>query len=290
MSRRLRPALPFAALAVLVAAGATPAAAGPGKGPGRPPAIELSASPERVEVVGLPCLPSELTVSMTNVGTTDTYADATLTADAPLALSRNVFSSWLPAADPDIPASARVEVRAPRDATPGTYEIDFAAGKEHLSVPVEVLPLPSKAAGENLALGEQATASSTHGNFSVCGAVDGDNDSENWSTSTGWNDATRSVFPDTYDVRLAEPTDISRVELHSLDSARYPAATNALKDWDVQVLTDGQWLTADQVRGNVEGHVTSTFPPLHADAVRIVALASNDAAYSRIVELEVYSQ
>ena len=141
----------------------------------------------------------------------------------------------------------------------------------------------------DLAAGEQATASSTHGNFAVCGAVDGDKDSEHWDTLTGWNDGTRAVFPDTYDVALAEPTTIDRVQLYTLDSVKYPAATNGLRDWDVQVRAgSGAWMTVASVRGNTAGHVTSTFTPTQADAVRILALAGNGNTYSRIVELEVY--
>jgi hypothetical protein len=288
-------ALPLAAAAAITAASLTAAipvsADAAGKADrGRPAQIELAATPGQVDVVALPCLPSKLTLSMTNTGTEDAYADAVLSADQPLTLSRSVFSSWLPAADPDVPADTTVSVRAPREAAPGMYEIQAEAGRADLTVPVRVMPLPPKGEGDNLALGEQATASSTHGSFNVCGAVDGDADSANWSTSTGWNDATRGTFPDTYDVQLAERAEISRVELYSLDSARYPAAKNALRDWDVQVLADGQWHTVDEVRGNTQGHVTSTFTPVQAEAVRIVALASNDAAYSRIVELQIFTQ
>jgi hypothetical protein len=157
-----------------------------------------------------------------------------------------------------------------------------------VNVPVTVEPLPPKGAGDNLALGEQATASSTHGNFTLCGAVDGDKDSEHWDTLTGWNDGTRAVFPDTYDVALSTPAIVNRVELYTLDSAKYPARVNGLRDWDVQVKTGTTWHTVAQVRGNTVGHVTSTFTPVQTDAVRILCLDGNDHTYSRIVELEIY--
>jgi hypothetical protein len=57
----------------------------------------------------------------------------------------------------------------------------------------------------------------------------------------------------------------------------------------VQVQVGGQWQTVAQVRGNVTGTVSSAFPPVAAEAVQVVALASNDGAYARIVELEVFS-
>ncbi|MFF0339468.1 hypothetical protein [Kribbella sp. NPDC004875] len=250
--------------------------------------VTVGVTPEQLSVVGLPCFPGTLNLTMTNTGSQDRYADLTLDPSGPLQLSRTLFSSWLPAVDPDQPVTAPVEVRVPRDAKPGTYRIGVEVDRTRVNVPVTVTPLPSKGAGDNLALGEQATASSTHGNFTLCGAVDGDKDSEHWDTLTGWNDGTRAAFPDTYDVALAAPATLNRVELYTLDSAKYPARVNGLKDWDIQVRAAGTWQTVAQVRGNTVGHVTSTFAPVTADAVRVLCLDGNDHTYSRIVELEVY--
>ncbi|MGW1341799.1 galactose-binding domain-containing protein [Kribbella sp. NPDC002412] len=251
--------------------------------------VQISVAPQQLSVVGLPCFPGTLNLTMTNTGSEARYADLTLDPSGPLQLSREVFSSWLPAIDPDQPVSAPVEVRVPRDTQPGQYSLDLEVDRSELTVPVTVNPLPPKGPGDNLALGEQASASSTHGNFALCGAVDGDSDSEHWDTLTGWNDGTRAAFPDTYDVALAEPSTINRVELYTLDSVKYPAPANGLRDWDVQVRNGtGDWQTVAQVRGNTAGHVTSTFAPTQATAVRILCLAGNGNTYSRIVELEVY--
>jgi hypothetical protein len=254
-----------------------------------PDEIRISATPQQVQVVGLPCLPGALTVGMTNTGSAARYADMEMTARRPVILDRRVFSSWLPVAEPDRTVSVKVGVTVPRDAKPGKYTVDLNVDRSRLTVPVEVLPLPPKGDGDNLAVGEQAAASSTHGSFQLCGAVDGDANSDNWSTSTGWNDGTRAVFPDNYSVTLPNATSISRIVTGTLDSAKYPAASYGLRDFDVQVRTGGAWVTVHQVRGNVAGKVTSTFPATTADAVQIVALDSNDHAYSRIVELGVYS-
>jgi len=256
----------------------------------RPAPLAISAVPQRLDVVGLPCFPGRLAVSMTNTGKEPMYADLVVDPSGPLTLSRELFSSYLPAVDPDQPVTAPVEVRVPRTATPGSYEIELESDRSRLTVPVQVQPLPPKGAGSNLALGEQAAASSTHGNFSLCGAVDGDADSEHWSTSTGWNDGTSRVFPDNYDVALAEPSTVDRVELYTLNSSRYSAASVGLRDWDVQLRSGGTWTTVAQVRGNTTGKVTSTFTPTTADAVRILARDSNDHNYSRIVELEIYGR
>lgn len=45
----------------------------------------------------------------------------------------------------------------------------------------------------------------------------------------------------------------------------------------------------DEVREHTVGHVKSTFSPVTTDAVRIVAHGNSNNTYSRIVELEVYS-
>ncbi|MFF0265747.1 NEW3 domain-containing protein [Kribbella sp. NPDC004536] len=250
--------------------------------------VAVSVAPAQLNVVGLPCFPGLLNLTMTNTGAQARYADLTLEPTGPLQLSRTLFSSWLPAVDPDQPVSAPVEVRVPRDASPGTYKITAEVDRRRTDVPVTVQPLPPKGPGDNLALGEQATASSTHGNFTLCGAVDGDKDSEHWDTLTGWNDGTRAVFPDTYDVALSTPATVNRVELYTLDSTKYPARVNGLRDWDVQAKVNGTWQTVAQVRANTQGHVTSTFPPTQTEAIRILCLDGNDHTYSRIVELEVY--
>lgn len=252
--------------------------------------VRLAATPEGgVQVVGLPCLPSSFQVGMTNVGSADLYADVELAAGGPVVLDRRLVSSWLPAWDPDHTVTTRVGVTVPRDAEPGTYEVRATTDGAEVTVPVEVLPQPPKGDGDNLALGEQAVASSTHANFDVCGAVDGNTNSEQWDTLTGWNDGTSGVFPDTYDVVLAAPAQVSRIETWTLDSTRYPAARYGLRDFDVQVRVGDAWQTVHAVRGNVAGRVTSTFAPVAADAVRIVGLASNNRDYSRLVEVQVFT-
>ncbi|MGW4485800.1 galactose-binding domain-containing protein [Amycolatopsis sp. NPDC004368] len=248
--------------------------------------VELTTDPAQVQVIGLPCLPSALTVGMTNEGKSATYTDMELSAPKPLALDRRVFSSWLPAGRP---VTVRVGVTVPRTARPGHYTVGLTTDRSRLSVPVEVLPLPPKGPGDNLLLGEQATPSSTNGSFSPCGAVDGDANGEHWSTTTGWNDGTKSVFPDDYAVTLPAATTVSRVVTDTLDSTKYPAPKYGLRDFDVQARVAGQWVTLASVRGNTAGSVTSSFPAVQADAVQIVALDSNDHAYSRIVELQAFA-
>jgi hypothetical protein len=270
-------------LAAVAQAGPVQATAGP------PVVVELGASPDLVTVSGLPCLSGgDFTVSMTNTANRSLFADMTLAAPAPITLSRRLFSSYLPAANPDQAVSTSVLAKVPRDATPGRYQIELTVDRRTLAVPVEVQPIPAKGPGDNLALGEQAFASSTHGNVTLCGGVDGNTDSGQWGAS-GTHDATAGVFPDTYGVTLPATTAVGRVELYTLDSARYPAAKMGLRDFDIQVHTAAGWQTVAEVRGNVVGHVTATFPAVQADQVRVVTYDSNDHKYSRVVELEVYA-
>jgi hypothetical protein len=256
-----------------------------GSGRGRPTALTISASPESLQIYGLPCTPGDLTIGMTNGGDDAVFASLTIEADAPLLAWRERFTTYLPAG---ATSTGPLEVRAPRDARPAQYAVHLVADRVRLDVPVEVLPPPSKGPGDELAFGEQAIASSTHGNFELCGAVDGNVNSDDWDTLTGWNDATRAVFPDSYGVQLAAPASIDRVEIDTLDSARYTAARFGVRDLDVQVMVAGEWQTVGSVRGNTAGHMTVTFPAVTADAVQILVLDSNDHAYSRLVEIGVY--
>lgn len=275
----------------MLALGAGLAAATIGAGVGaahptdRPVPIEITTSPDDLAIYGLPCTPGFLHVGLTNHGTAPTYADMTIAPEAPLTTWRTRFTSYVPAGGT---ATGVVELRAPRDAAPGTYDVRLAAGQRPHVVGVEVLAAPAKGPGDNLAFGEEPIASSTHGNFDRCGGVDGITDSEQWDVATGWNDATSRVFPDTYGVVLAGPASVERVEVDTLDSNRYPAATNGIRDFDVQARVYGEWQTVGSVRGNALGHITTTFPAVTVDAVQLVITDSNDHNYSRVVEVAVF--
>ncbi|WP_406053054.1 hypothetical protein [Kribbella sp. NBC_00889] len=244
--------------------------------------VEISATPQPVEVVPLPCFPSgKLTLGMTNTGRKPTIADMRISGDSSLTLSRHQFSSYLPV---DQLVKAPLEITVPRGTAPATHNVDLSVGREHLSVPVTIKPVPAR---DNLLLGEQAVASSTNGDMKLCGGVDGNTDSAQWGAS-GWHDATKGVFPDTYGVDFVQPTTIGRVVVQTLDSAKYPAAVMGIRDFDVQVRTGSTWTTVGEFRDNVQGLLTVTFAPVAVDAVQLVIHDSNDHGYSRIIELEAY--
>lgn len=270
-----------AAAGVALYAG-TASAAGQGRG-----SVTMTVQSGTLDVLAAPCGGGPLSVDLANSGSEGAYVDVFITPERPLVTSHDVISTYVP---PNGDVVVRVQVSAPLGSAGGTHDVSLRLGPRghRQQAAVTVTPKPS-GPGANLALGGPVNASSTHGNFNVCGGVDGNTDSEDWSTRTGWNDGTRAVFPDTYTVEFGAPQPIDRIVLYTLDSARYPAARYGLRDFDVQVLDGGEWTTVSSVRGNPTGRLEfSPDPVVSTTSVRIVALASNNGDYSRIIELEIY--
>ncbi|MEW2359901.1 discoidin domain-containing protein [Spirillospora sp. NPDC029432] len=275
-------AVALAAVAGVATYTGTASAARQGRG-----AVTMTVQSGTLDVLAAPCGGRPLVVDLANSGAEGAYVDVFITPERPLVTSHDVISTYVP---PNGDVALRVQVSAPLGSAGGTHSVSLRLGARgaQQQAAVTVTPKPS-GPGANLALGGPVSASSTHGNFSACGGVDGNADSADWSTRTGWNDGTRGVFPDTYTVEFGGPQAIDRIVLYTLDSARYPAARNGLQDFDVQVLGGGEWTTVSNVRGNTTGRLEFPVDPaVSTESVRIVALASNSADYSRIVELEVY--
>ncbi|MGP3960280.1 discoidin domain-containing protein [Nonomuraea sp. 3N208] len=231
--------------------------------------------------------PAKIEIGLRSDAKKPIYADLFVEIDQPLSASRSMLSSYLP---PGYELGAKLLVAVPPTTPEGEYGLRLRAGERMLAVPVEVVTLDRLDNGGNLALRRPVTASSQHtnANYPPCSIADGDTSSNGWAGGNGWNDATGRTWPDTVSVALGGAKQVSRVDLYTLNTERYPAATFGLRDWDVQTGLNGQWQTVAQVRGNVAGSVRSDFAPVTADAVRIVALASNGANdYTRIIEVEV---
>ncbi|MFI6516396.1 discoidin domain-containing protein [Spirillospora sp. NPDC050679] len=230
------------------------------------------------------CRNGWLTVGLRNGGARPVYGD--LTAEAgPLKVSRPVLSTYLPAS---YEARTQLRITAPPATRPGTYTLRLRSGGQRLAVPVTVAaPGPGK---DNLACGRPVTASSSDpsGRYPAASVTDGNLNGEEFGVGNGWNDGTASRWPDTVDVALAAARPVGRVVLHTLDSDRYDVARYGLRDWDVQVRADGVWTTVARSRANASARVEHTFAPVAADAVRVVALGSNDGRFARIIELEVF--
>ncbi|MGS2616278.1 discoidin domain-containing protein [Micromonospora sp. LZ34] len=257
---------------------------------GRPTAlVALSVSPQRLDIVaGLPCLPApKLTLGMTNTVAEPIFGDTRLTADARLTLSRGMFSSYLPGGQT---VTAPLVVRAPHGTAPGEYTLGLTSGRHRLSVPVHVSAPPPRQPGDNLLRGAEANGTSTYvtssTEFNPCGGSDGD---RRWTQSTGWQSAGSGQFPVYYTITLPEPETMTRIDLYTANSAAAKPHTHGVRDYDVQVLgAGGEWQTVAQVRGNTVVKSTSSFLPVRTTGVRIAVLASNNADYARIAEVEAF--
>ncbi|MFI9550490.1 discoidin domain-containing protein [Nonomuraea endophytica] len=277
-----------AALAAILAVTATTAAA---RDPG--PSAESSrftptaGAAELVAPLGVdPACPAKIEIGLRSGARKPAYATMRVELDAPLTASRSMLTSYLP---PGYQVRAKLLVAVPPDARQGTYDLRLSTSARTLKVPVTVVPVDGLDNGGNLALRRPVTASSQHvnANYPPCSVADGDRSSNGWAGGNGWNDATARSWPDTLAIALGGARQVSRVGLYTLDTERYPASRYGVRDWDVQAQVAGQWQTVAQVRGNTAGTARSDFTPVTADAVRIVALASNGANdYTRIIEVE----
>ncbi|MDX3852769.1 discoidin domain-containing protein [Streptomyces sp. AK02-01A] len=282
-ARRRSIAVTVAAVVLVVLGGAVPAiAARPAASP-----LTLATDVGQVTVNPVPCANQGFQLRFGNAGREDVYADAFISAPEPLRLSRSLVSSYLPAG---YTLKVAIAVSAPRDTPPGRYTITVTTGDQRLSLPVDVEPAPVDDTGDLARYVEVSASSENLPNYPACGAVDGDRDSTHWGSTTGWNDSTKGSFPDWLRVTFDKPETVGRVDLYTLDSAKYPADRYGLRDWDVQALVGDDWKTVARVRGNLAGKVSSVFSPLTASAVRVVTQSSNEGVtYSRVVELEVYA-
>ena len=279
----------LAALATIVLAAGS-AQADPVPTPASLAPVNLDADPGNITIAPLPCdRRGEIDLSMTNTGSTGEFVDAVLSASTELQLSRGIWSTYLPAADPHQAVNAPVTVTAEEGTSPGLYQLQMAAAGQILQIPVTVEGPPADRRSDNLALYRQAFASTIHPNTTLCGGVDGNRDSEQWADS-GIHDRTPEEFPDSFGVQLDDSYPISRVEVYTLDSAAYPAAEMGIRDFEVQAHTAQGWRTLTSVIDNEEGHVTLRFPSTLADQVQVIVHDSNDHKYSRIIELEIYQR
>lgn len=260
-----------------------PTGAGAEPGPAAARGLTVATDVSELTVAPLPCAKQRFTLLFTNNGSKAVYGDAWLTAPAPLTLSRTLVTSYLPAG---YTLRVPITVTAPTGAAPGDRAITITAGASEAKVQAHVA-MPDL--GGNLAREATVTASSQHGSYPACGAADGNRNSDDWGTTTGWNDSSSGIWPDWIGFALPQATTISKVDVYTLDSAKYPAARYGLSEWNVQVRDGDTWRTVDEIRGNTVGRVTSTFDPVSTDAVRILCLANNNGDYSRLIEVEIYA-
>ena len=97
----------------------------------------------------------------------------------------------------------------------------------------------------------------------------------------GWSEdeANKDQFPDWFEVKLPQPAPVARVRVY-LD---YGAWERLLRDYDVQVFTDGDWRTVAQVRDNTYGFISDhSFAPVTTDRVRVFITKVNACLFAQI--------
>ncbi len=146
--------------------------------------------------------------------------------------------------------------------------------------------------------GSVATASSTQSsrNYSPAGAINGDVIGAGWEQGGGWNDDTRSVWPDFLDVDFNATRTINAINVYTLQNnykspvqptVDTPADLYGILDFDVQYWNGTAWVTVPggAIRGNNKAMVTISFADLATTKIRINVL-NGRVHYSRIVEVE----
>lgn len=251
--------------------------------PGHVDGVQVSTEPGELQVRPGACSPGTVQVVLEGTGGPPSYATVEVIAPEGFDLSRTGFVTFVP---PSGVARTPLDVAVPGDFPAGQDALTLVAGDERLRLPVTVVER-DRGPGANVALGQETVASSVGNLTQPCGVVDGNHSYtlEGYNRPpTGWADATPGVFPDTVETRLAETTTIDRVDVYTHAEARF-----ALRDFDVELHTGGQWVTAAAVRGHTAGRATVQFEPQAADAVRVRALATNGYAYSILTEIEAYA-
>jgi hypothetical protein len=150
--------------------------------------------------------------------------------------------------------------------------------------------------------GATATASSTaNANFPAGGVIDGEHNGNNWGSGGGWNDGTRSVYPDNVDVNLNVVQSIDTIDVYTLKNDFNsgsvvgdftPATSYGNTNFDVQYWNGAAWVTVPggSVTGNTRVKRRFSFAsPISTDKIRVVVNASADNNYSRVVEIEAFS-
>lgn len=182
---------------------------------------------------------------------------------------------------------------------PGIYTVSLRsfdnAGNTSLTTRVVKIATANVAAASE---GSTATASSTYPSrsYSAAGAIDGEHRGTNWENGGGWNDATRSVYPDWLQIDFSGPKTINEVRVYTLQnnfqSPQEPTPTMTaelygLIDFDVQYWDGANWVTlpGGAIRGNNLVLRTVLFPEVTTTRIRVLVLDAR-VYFSRIVEVE----
>src|SRR5688572_13921506 len=115
--------------------------------------------------------------------------------------------------------------------------------------------LSPQACSTNVALasyGATASASSTvNANFPASGVIDGEHNGNNWGSGGGWNDGTRSIYPDSVEVNLNVLQSLSAIDVYTLKNQPNngssvgdwtPATSYGITNFEVQTWNGSTWV------------------------------------------------
>ena len=150
--------------------------------------------------------------------------------------------------------------------------------------------------------GAVASASSSHlsGLYPAAAVINGDRKGNNWGTlNGGWNDGTRSAYPDTLEITFSSAKTIDEINVITLqnnwqNNPGEPTLDSSctgegILDFAVEYWNGSAWVVIQNVTGNDKAWRQFTFAPVSTPKIRLVVTASRNN-YSRVVELEAFGQ
>jgi Fungalysin metallopeptidase (M36)/Fungalysin/Thermolysin Propeptide Motif/F5/8 type C domain len=148
--------------------------------------------------------------------------------------------------------------------------------------------------------GATASASSSYANggFPPDGAIDGDRKGADWGNGGGWNDNTRDIWPDWWQVDFNGSKTINEIRVYTVQNdfrnpveptLLTPANIYGIKDFDVQYWNGTAWVTvpAGSVTDNDKAMRVFVFPEVTTSKVRITVTEGRNH-FSRILEVEAF--
>jgi Bacterial Ig-like domain (group 3)/F5/8 type C domain len=188
--------------------------------------------------------------------------------------------------------------------TPGTHSIVAkynGNGTNATSTSATLSQTVSAVSNLNVALataGATASTSSTYNaGYPASSTINNERAGTNWGGGTGgWNDGTRSAWPDWLQVNFNGSKTIDRVVVYSVQDAYAspvePTSTMTfslygLRDFSVEAWNGSAWVTLGTVTGNTLVKRTVTFAAFTTSRIRIL-VTSALANYARVTEIEAW--
>lgn len=123
-------------------------------------------------------------------------------------------------------------------------------------------------------------------------AIDGVRNVRIWQDfyPTTWMAAMDQELPQWLEIRFDQPRTIRSVTVYTIAFASWKPEQSGVRDWDVQVWEDGDWVTVDSVRDNDRVSKTTRIPePKTTERIRILVSGTNDDEGAvGIMEVEAY--